>query len=107
MTKDSFGIYKHISNVFGANVEFRGGQLEPFKITFRPFKVGSKELILNRTYKIDIDDITAADGIEGAFERYVLEPFKIDYQAYLNGKKLMLLGGSRYLLPTIEAALCA
>lgn len=104
MTKDSSGIYKHISNVFGANVEFRGGQLEPFKITFRPFKVGSEELFLNRTYTIDVDDITAEGGVEEAFEEYVLEPFKADYQAYLNGKKLMLLGGSAAQLVAIRKA---
>ena len=108
MKVDSLGIYREQRNIQGVDVEFRGGCIgDPFVKKFGAFVPGTTRRLTERDYVVSIDDEEDEGGFENAFENHVVGAFTLDLEAKLSkarGKKLMLLGGIRYLLPVIEAA---
>ena len=108
MKADSFGIYREKRNIQGVDVEFRGGCVDdPFLKKFGAFVPETEKRLIARDYMVSRDDEEDEGGFGNAFENHVVGAFTLDFEAMLSParrKKLMLLGGIRYLLPVIEAA---
>jgi len=90
--------------VSGVDVVFIDVSTDPFDHCYVPMAHGGGAVIMNRRYELKADDIDDEGGFDVAFDGHVEQCFYRDLEWRTKAKKLMLLGGIRYLLPVIEAA---
>ena len=90
--------------VRGITVDFVDESADPFDYCYVPIEYGGGAKIMNRKYELKAENVDDEGGFNVAFRNHVEQCFSFDLERRDSAKKLMLLGGIRYLLPVIEAA---
>ena len=85
-------------------VDFVDVSADPFDYCYVPIGHEGGARIMNRKYELKAEDVDDEGGFDVAFRNHVEQCFSFDLERRDSAKKLMLLGGIRYLLPVIETA---